>query len=774
MSDLRDSLQRGLFDQPAKTETIDLEGLNDPQREAVLHGDGPLVVFAGAGSGKTRVITHRIAHLIAERGVSPYRILAVTFTNKAAAEMRERLEVLVGHKVSTRGGIKSLQVGTFHSTCARLLRKHANDLGLDRGFSIYDDQDQRAMIKRVMTELNVNPKRIAAKAIQGAINHAKQEMVGPDDYVTEGDPFHEVIRRLYGTYEKHMRRANALDFGDLIYRMALGLEENTKLREELAGRFLHVLVDEFQDTNHAQLRLVRAFASGHGNLVVVGDDDQSIYGWRGADRRNILDFKQAYPQAVVIKLEQNYRSSQRILRVAHAVIARNVDREPKEMWTDNELGEPVFVVRTEDERDEARMVVRGIEELSGKGDSLDEVAVFYRTHAQSRVLEEALRQRNVPYRVVGGVRFYDRAEVKDLLAYLRVLVNPEDDVSVLRILNVPARGIGKTTAERLLNHASLHGTGVWQAIEQADDHARLNAGAKKKLRGFRELIERLRAKVPELVLNELAGEILEATGIVAKLKLDNNPESDARIQNLEELVGSMEEFLRDRAGEQEGDPSVSDYLEEVTLATSADEDDAREKVTLMTVHAAKGLEFDTVMVTGLEEGTFPMRGTEYGQDPDELEEERRLAYVAFTRARKQLILSYAQIRRLYGQVRPGNPSRFLEEMPREDVEWIGIAPRGTAPTRGRSGAGYGGRAPIASDPWDDVVAPTSPVVESGESYVDYGEVGAGVVRGMRVRHKKFGIGKVLSVDTMGMTPKVEVIFQSGEKKRLALRFLQPA
>ncbi|MEM9074744.1 MAG: UvrD-helicase domain-containing protein [Myxococcota bacterium] len=735
---------------------MDLSSLNPPQREAVLHDGGPLVVFAGAGSGKTRVITFRIAHLMVERGVKPWEVLAVTFTNKAAGEMRERLKALVPFE------LKGLHVGTFHATCARLLRRYAQPAGIRRDFTIYDDQDQKAMVKRVMTDLALDTKRHPPKMIAGSINRAKQEVIGPEDFASEGDPYREIVRRVYEAYEEKMAKANALDFGDLIYRMVLAMEGNQDLRMELAGRFVHTLVDEFQDTNHAQLRLVRAFASVHRKLVVVGDDDQSIYRWRGADRRNILDFRDAYPDAKIVKLEQNYRSTKRILRVAHAVIRRNLDREPKEMWTDNEDGQPVLVVRCEDERDEARMVVRGAEELRAKGESLQEIAVFYRTHAQSRVIEEALRQANIPYRIVGGVRFYDRAEIKDVLAYLRVLHNPADDVSLVRIINSPARGIGKTTITRLLAAAAEHGVSVWDIICEIDDHPRVGAGA-KKVRAFRDLMQKLMDDAKTLPFEDLGGAVLEDTGYVRALKNEaekatGGPEAEARIDNLEELVGSMQLFAQEHE-----EASLAAFLEEVTLSSVADESDPSEKVTLMTVHAAKGLEFDTVMVTGLEEGMFPRKGTDPGEDPEEMEEERRLAYVAFTRARRQLILSFAAIRRIFGRTQWGDPARFLREIPKDEAQWIGIEPK-RAPAR----------MPRAyrPDPWE---APKPPPRDPSESYVDYTEGSdiGGFARGMKVRHKKFGVGEVRRVE-MGMIPKADVLFAGGVTKTLSLEYLEPA
>ncbi|MEM1416475.1 MAG: UvrD-helicase domain-containing protein [Myxococcota bacterium] len=742
---------------------LDLDGLNPPQREAVLHGDGPLVVFAGAGSGKTRVITYRIADLVSARDVRPWRILAVTFTNKAAGEMRERLAGLVP------GGAEGLWVGTFHSTCARLLRLHTDAAGVRKDFTIYDDGDQRAVVKRVLADLSLDPKRFQPKAMAGAINRAKQEMVGPEDYET-GDYWREQVARVYDAYEQRMAKAGALDFGDLIYRLTKALEENETLREDLAGRFRHVLVDEFQDTNHAQLRLVRALASVHGNLCVVGDDDQSIYRWRGADRRNILDFRDAYGDATVIKLEQNYRSTKRILRVAHAIIRRNLDREPKELWTDNGEGEKVLVLRTSDERAEALEVVKALLELQRQGHLLTDAAVFYRTHAQSRVLEDALRSANVAYRIVGGLRFYDRAEVKDLLAYLRLLHNPDDDVSVLRVLNVPARGIGKTSQSRLLDLAAEKGLGVLEALEHVEDDGRFSAAPTRRLVAFRDLVKHLRAEADKLPLEDLGGAVLQDTGYLAMLEADDSVEAETRLQNLEELVGSIRELVETRtaAGEE---TTLGDYLAEVTLQTSADtaEDAAADKVTLMTVHAAKGLEFRTVLVMGLEEGVFPMGGDPLREDPEEMEEERRLAYVAFTRAKERLVLTWAMRRRIFGQEKAGGPSRFLGDLPDEDTHRLGGGPSRRTPRAARP--------EFAPDPWDQPRKPDTRT-DLGESFVDRSEYSdldeGGIGPGTLVRHKKFGVGRVVSLDTGGMYPKAEVDFESAGRKKLIVRVLEPA
>ena len=725
---------------------LDLSVLNSRQREAVLHEGGPLVVFAGAGSGKTRVITYRVAHLISTHDVPPWRILAVTFTNKAAGEMRERLLRLLGEQGA------SIRVGTFHATCARLLRRHGDALGLSKDFTIYDDQDQLALVKRVLRDLKLDEKRYQPKAISARINRAKQEVQGPDDIETP-DAWSEVVRRVYGTYEERLAQANALDFGDLIYRTVRGLEADRTFHEEIVGRFSHVLVDEFQDTNHAQFRLVRLLSEGHRNLCVVGDDDQSIYRWRGADRRNILDFQASFPDASLVKLEQNYRSTKRILRAANAVIARNLDRQPKELWTDNDEGDSVFVVRTMDERDEARLVLRGVRELAARGHGLSELAVFYRTHAQSRVIEEALRSANVPYRIVGGMRFYDRAEVKDLLAYLRVLVNPADDISLLRIINTPARGIGKTTTSRLLDRAAQQGTGLWDLFERGDFGAIGNA-PRKRLTDFHRLMASLREGVSSgAPLGEIGAEVVDQSGYADMLRDDDSPEADARFQNVQELVASMDEFQREQP-----ESSLADFLENVTLQTSADEGAEGDRVTLMTVHAAKGLEFPVVMVTGLEEQVFPFKGIDPWEDPDELEEERRLAYVAFTRAEQRLILSFAAVRRIFGQQRVGIPSRFLTELPSEDVEWIG------GPTSSRA-------------PSTPSTARAERFAKPDESYIDYSESDLtdleGLRRGMQVRHPKFGVGEVKEV-AAGTPPRVSVRFPGWGTRRIIATYLEPA
>ncbi len=725
---------------------LDLSGLNGPQREAVEHVKGPLVVFAGAGSGKTRVITYRIARLVRSEDVPPWRILAVTFTNKAAGEMRERLSHLVP------GAAEGLAVGTFHSMCARLLRRHAEPLGLRRDFTIYDSSDQEALIKRVLRDQGVDDQIFGPRAVLGAIERAKQEMQDPA--TLERGPDTEVLRAIVTAYEKRKHAASALDFGDLIYLMVKALEENEAVHRAIAGRFHHVLVDEFQDTNHAQLRLVLALTSIHRNLCVVGDDDQSIYRWRGADRRNILSFREHFPDAQIIKLEQNYRSTKNILAAANGIISGNVEREEKTLFTENHAGGLVRVARCEDGQDEAALVVRTVRAARASGRSLSDVAVFYRIHAQSRVLEEALRADNIPYRVVGGMRFYERAEIKDLLAYLRVIANPEDDVSLLRIINVPARGIGKTSIERLLDAAAASGTGVWAAAHEAVATQRAT-----KIGAFLELVEGLRtfaagAEGTPPALSDLARELLERTGYEKALSSQDDAEGDARLENLAELIGAIEQFE-----ETNEDATLASFLESVTLDTDAGGADANDVVSLMTVHAAKGLEFPIVLVTGLEQDLFPLR-SESPFDREHLEEERRLAYVAMTRAREDLWLTWASVRFLYGQMRMNQRSRFIAELPPDAVQLVG-----QAPTARSSASSFGAR-PMMREPRAPQRAPD-------ETWVDRSDSDEAVHIGMRMRHFRYGVGRIVALKG-GVPPKVDVEFPDHGRRTIRADFLEPA
>ena len=756
---------------------LDLSSLNPPQREAVLYGDGPLVVFAGAGSGKTRVITYRIAHLVSERNVPAWRILAVTFTNKAAAEMRHRILTLLS-------GDANPWIGTFHSICARILRRHAEALGLSPRFVIYDDTDQKALLNRLVRELDLDDRRYSARELIRYIEKQKQQLRKPDE-VDLDNVYDEVSQRVYALYEERMQQSNALDFNDLLVRMVYGLRSHEGFRETMQKMWQYILVDEFQDTNLVQLELVRILAEKHRNLCVVGDDDQSIYKWRGADRRNILDFRQSFADAHAIKLEQNYRSSAHVLGAAMAVIAKNVDREPKQLWTENPAGEKVRVITCYDERDEARAIseaVRALRERYG----LSQMAVFYRTHAQSRVLEEEMRASRLNYRVVGGMRFYERAEIKDVLAYLRVLVNPSDDVSLLRIINVPTRGIGKTTIDRLLELTAQQGGGVWNTLRAKALQEALPKASAKKLESFVALIEELMERSASGVgPASLAEHLLTEVGYLEALREEDSIEADGRIENVQELIASMREFETEAE-----DATLPNYLELITLQTNADEIDGSEKLTLMTVHAAKGLEFPVVWVAGLEERLFPMARESFIAE-DDLEEERRLAYVAFTRAEQRLFLSYARSRRLHGEAMLGLPSRFLKEIPEEHVQAVsrvgegyGYSSASSTGTRyeyelpARFGGGGTARRQPARPQQKFTGVRTSarpaPAARSGESYVDRseGDVANEIVRGMTVRHAKFGDGKVLQVEA-GRPPKVTVEFAHYGVKQVVASFLEP-
>jgi DNA helicase II / ATP-dependent DNA helicase PcrA len=756
---------------PAKSEAVAAE-LNEPQARAVAAIEGPLLVFAGAGSGKTRVITYRVAHLVATYRVPPYRILAVTFTNKAAGEMRARLGRLAGPEVT-----RDLWVGTFHATCARLLRRYNRAAGLDRNFLIYDDSDQRAVVSRVLKELDLDDRRYPVRMVLSRIHKEKQEGRSPDQ-MTLRDWADDQVVKLYERYEQHLKDANAVDFEDLILRVTRIAESESPEGEDLRNRFRYVLVDEFQDTNHIQYRLVRQLVRNHKNLCVVGDDDQSIYRWRGADIRNIRGFRHDFPGAEVIKLEQNYRSTARIVRAALAVIKPSRDREPKELWTANDDGAKVALVAAADERDEAAFLVAQIRELEREGFSLQDIAVFYRVHAQSRVLEEVMRNEKIPYQIVGGTKFFERAEVKDLLSYLRVLTNPRSDVDLLRIINVPARGIGTTTIDRLIALADERKTSVYDALEVALSAPDIGGAARKKIASFRGLMTALMEKVATESPSDAATSVLHETGYRKGLENEDNAESDARLENLAELVGSIIEYEAEMqaAGEK---ATLAGYLERVTLVADVDQMKDAPRLVLMTVHSAKGLEFRAVFLTGMEDELFPYKGLAPGEE-EELEEERRLAYVALTRARERLFITHTATRMLFGQTRYNRPSRFLTQLPQEDLEQIF-----TRPPAPRFVDRQGWSAPRQNGAsWQHPMAgarPSTPPPAPGERYIDReafddlpadAEMGEGLHRGSRVRHARFGEGEVRSVEHSTELFVVAFFPGWGEKKILA-RYLQP-
>jgi DNA helicase-2/ATP-dependent DNA helicase PcrA len=639
-----------------------LAGLNPPQREAAEHTEGPLLVVAGAGSGKTRVLTHRIAYLLATGAARPGEILAITFTNKAAAEMRERVGQLVGRSV------RAMWVTTFHSACARMLRADAERLGYSRGFTIYDESDSLRMLKRVLRELKVDPKRYPPRAVKNKISGAKNQLIDSDMYAeTQGSVFEEVVAEAFPLYEKRMLEANAMDFDDLLVRTVNALELFEEVRERWRRTFRQVLVDEYQDTNHAQYRLLQLLASDHGNLMVVGDEDQSIYGFRHADIRNILDFEHDFPEAGVVKLEQNYRSTQTILSAANAVVERNRERRPKKLWTDIEGGELVQLSELGDEHEEARWVAAEIERLGSEhGVKRSDVAVFYRTNAMSRVLEDTLVRFELPYQVIGGTKFYDRAEIKDAVAYLNLLLNPADQVSFSRIVNSPRRGIGNTTQGRLAAYANTAGLTIWEVAERVEEVPGLSGAAIKAVSRFYETMASLKTLSETGPVAGLLEAILNETGYSEALAAERTVEAEGRVENLEELVSVAAEFdlNREREGESEV-PPLEEFLQQISLVSDQDSIQEEELVTLMTLHNAKGLEYDTVFVVGCEDGSFPhMRALEEGSE----EEERRLCYVAITRARQRLYMTWARERRLFGRSERNLPSRFIDELPVELTE----------------------------------------------------------------------------------------------------------
>jgi DNA helicase-2/ATP-dependent DNA helicase PcrA len=741
-----------------------LAGLNPSQREAVTHPEGPLLIIAGAGSGKTRVLTHRIAWLIAERGVSPFEILAITFTNKAAGEMKSRVAGLVG-PVAQR-----MWVSTFHSACVRILRRHAPQLGYRTGFTIYDEADAVRLTGYVIRDLNLDAKKFPPRSIHAHISTRKNELIGPEVAAAgAGNIFERKVAEVYAEYQRRLLAASAMDFDDLLGNAVELMHRFPEVLEHYQDRFVHVMVDEYQDTNRAQNELVMLLGQRRRNVCVVGDTDQAIYGFRSADIRNILQFEDAFPDATVVVLEQNYRSTQTILDAANAVIANNLRRKPKDLWTDQGSGKPIVRYDADSEHDEAAFVVHEMGKLHEReGLAWGDLAVFYRTNAQSRVVEEELVRRNVPYKVVGGTRFYDRKEIKDALAYLRAVTNPSDEVSLKRIVNVPRRGVGDTSIARLDAWAAGHGLTFGEALAAAE-----RAGvAGKALGGVRDLLgllDELRAAGeagdgPAVLLEGL----LTRTGYIAELEAEHSVESAGRLENLAELVGQAREY-RD----------VAAFLEDVSLVADADQvPDEGGQVVLMTLHTAKGLEYPVVFLVGMEDGVFPhLRSL---GEPDELEEERRLAYVGITRARERLYVTSAESRLLFGATQYNPPSRFLKEIPTELVHEADGGLRRSGRTTGAwtGGRSYGGDVPegrtFGRGDRGDPEAHRSRVVEAamrgsagpvkttGAEHLDL-RVGDDVV------HAKWGEGVVLDVAGEGDKREATIRFASlGQEKRLLL------
>lgn len=725
--------------------------LNDRQKEAVFCTEGPLLLLAGAGAGKTRVLTHRICYLIEEKGVNPWNIMAITFTNKAAKEMRERVDSLVGY------GSSDVWVSTFHSTCVRILRRHSDKIGYKNNFTIYDSDDQKRLMKDVCKSLNIDTKQFPEKNILSEISKAKDIYKSESEYEKEsyGDFRKARIAQAYKEYQKRLKANNAMDFDDLLCRTVDLFQFYPDILEKYQDRFRYIMVDEYQDTNTIQFYLIRMLARKYRNLCVVGDDDQSIYKFRGANIYNILNFEQEFEEATVIKLEQNYRSTKNILELANRVIAHNKGRKEKTLWTENEEGEKIFFSQVGTEYDEAEMVAKKVEELCQEGSSYKDFAVLYRTNAQSRVLEEKLIFRNIPYKIIGGVNFYQRKEIKDMISYLKAVDSGLDDLAVKRIINVPKRGIGNTTIQKIDDFALQEEMGFLEAAQIAEHIGSLGKATVTKIRKFTDFIDELRTVLRQEGILALYDAILEQSGYQSELVVENTEESQARLENLEELRNKIVEF------EEGENPTLTGLLEEIALIADIDslEEDS-DRVVLMTLHSAKGLEFPYVFLVGLEDGIFPGYRAIISENEDDIEEERRLCYVGITRAKKQLYLSYAQRRMLRGQMQYNSPSRFLEEMPGRLLQETEKRRENSVSSmnKGRNFANATRkRTSFEHKPYQSIKS----FAEPRAVVLDYSE-------GDRVRHIKFGVGVVRQIVSGGRDYEVTVDFDKvGVKKMFA-------
>lgn len=737
--------------------------LNKPQKEAVFHTEGPLLILAGAGSGKTRVLTHRIAYLIEEKGVNPWNILAITFTNKAAEEMRQRVDSLVGI------GAESIWVSTFHSMCVRILRRYIDRLGYDNRFTIYDTDDQKTLMKEVCRKTDIDTKRFKERMLLSVISSTKNEMILPEEFeLNAGGDFVQLkIAKVYKEYEAQMRANNALDFDDLLVKTVQLLETQPDVRENYQERFRYIMVDEYQDTNTVQFRLVSLLAGKYRNLCVVGDDDQSIYKFRGANIRNILDFEKEFSDAKVIKLEQNYRSVGNVLEVANSVIRNNKGRKEKTLWTDNEKGEKIRLRQFDTAYDEAQFIAEDIKDETAQGANYSDHAVLYRTNAQSRLLEEKFVAMNIPYKIVGGINFYSRREIKDVLSYLKTIDNGKDDLAVRRIINVPKRGIGLTTINRIQESAAARGIGFYDALSAPDLIPGIGRSA-SKLDSFAALIEYFKGRSEESGVTDLLTEVIEKTGYTESLEADDPEELEARVQNIDELVSKAavyEESCSDR-GER---PTLSGFLEEVALVADIDSvAEDRDYVILMTLHSAKGLEFPHVYLAGMEDGLFPSYMSISGDDPEELEEERRLCYVGVTRAEEKLTLTCARMRLVRGERQYNSMSRFIKEMPSALIDtgkreggFSQNVSLGEKRTYSSEVSGYK-RSAYAQKPAFAAIQKGSGLMAKKSEGLSYGV-------GDRVRHVKFGDGTVTEIKEGGRDYEVTVQFDTaGVRKMFAL------
>ncbi len=716
-----------------------LAQLNEPQRQAVQHIEGPLLILAGAGSGKTRVLTYRMAHLIAAGATTPSDIIALTFTNKAAGEMRERVHSLIPESVAT------MWVGTFHSLFARMLRREADRIGYSHNFTIYDAADQQTLIKTILQEWNLSTQMHSPKLINYSISRAKNAMISPEEFAKDvNNPTQEVIAKVYKEYNHQLRRLNAMDFDDLLLKPLELFRLYPLVKEYYQDRFRYILVDEYQDTNRAQYLVLRELAEKYKNICVVGDDDQSIYRWRGAELRNILEFEKDYPKCAKYRLEQNYRSTPSILGLAHSVVTKNTERHDKKLWTAKKEGEPVSLVAAYDAHEEARLIVDKISREFRKGErKFGDFAILYRINAQSRSLEDGLRLEGIPYIIVGGIKFYERKEIKDVLAYLRVLVNPTDAISLKRIINYPVRGIGEATINKIDAFAREHKLTFLEALARVKEIPKLSKRAQDRITAFVRLLEKYASLNDQVSPAELATSLVEELGILRQFKEENTIESATRAENVRELLQAIHEFTL--SGDEEA--TLETYLQQVSLVTDIDRwDDRSNAVTLMTLHAAKGLEFPVVFIAGLEEGLFPLSRS--SEDPRDLEEERRLFYVGATRAKEKLYLFWAKNRKRFGESR-SYKSRFLKEV---DMQFV---TKEESPASRRASQSQT-RANWSHDPMP--------------KYEDESQEFMELNIGMRVRHQKFGKGTILSMEASGGGPKIVVNFDLHGRKRLVLPF----
>ena len=732
------------------------ETLNDKQQEAVFHTEGPLLVLASAGSGKTRVLTHRIAYLMEEKGIMPWNILAITFTNKAAGEMRERVNRLVGQ------GAERIWVSTFHSACVRILRRHSGWIGYDTNFVIYDGDDQKSLMKDICKRLNIDTKKYKERAILGVISSAKDELIGPEQFAldAQGDYRQEIIAKAYSEYQRQLKSSNAFDFDDLIMKTVELFQNNPDILDEYQERFRYIMVDEYQDTNTAQFKLVSLLAAKYQNLCVVGDDDQSIYKFRGANIENILSFEKIFPDACVVKLEQNYRSTQNILDAANSVIQNNTGRKEKKLWTANGQGDKVRMRSFQSAFEEAEFISGEIAARVRRQEAdYRDFAVLYRTNAQSRMFEEKFLMANIPYKIVGGVNFYARKEIKDLLAYLKTIDNAKDDLSVRRILNVPKRGIGATTVTRVQEYALAHQMSFYEALEHASEI--MGAGrAVSKINSFVTFIRTLRTQEEFFSVSELLKEVIERTGYVSELEAEGTEEAKARLENIDELINKVTSYE-----EEAEEPSLEGFLEEVALVADIDSlDECSSHVVLMTLHSAKGLEFPEVYLAGMEDGLFPSYLSIDSEDEDALEEERRLCYVGITRAMRHLTLTCARMRMSRGETHYNRPSRFLDELPKEKLDFGRKEEHRKQEIpqteKNRTNAYAQAKSVFHTKAYDTVFDLKKGMPEKAGS-LEY-EVGD------TVRHMKFGVGMVEKIQDGGRDYEVTVNFEKfGVKKMFA-------